>query len=298
MVEVAYSPTDYIGTHPSCVNVSEDELQTNMRAAIATQLPTLCELPTNEQRAAIVGGGPSTQDCLWDLWSQQAAGHYIVAINGAGAYLHSKGITPDALIILDAREHNAKYLDGIPNTVLLYLASQVHPAVFAKATERGFRVVVWHAAHAILSPKTDGNPIGGAVAEYVPYLPDGITEPGKPAMIGGGTTAGMLSISLMCVRGHRHLDLYGFDSSYRGKDGHPYPQAENDGDEPVEIIVGGQRYLSPQWMSTQAAQFPAIASSVWERFHAIIEVHGDGLLPAMAAEMVRMQAQAALGEMA
>ena len=52
----------------------------------------------------------------------------------------------------------------------------------------------------------------------------------KPVhLIGGGTTVGLLAMSLAFLRGFRKIHLYGFDSCYRGDEHHAYAQNLNDG---------------------------------------------------------------------
>lgn len=273
-----YTPETLIASHPSFVNTPDDELVANITAAVASGLPFVTQLPKREQSVAIVGGGPSVN--LWHLkLFHRDQGHHIAALGGAGVYLHSKGITPDSVVILDARVFNARFLYDLPSSVTLYLASQCNPAVFEEA-KRFDTVFIWHAAHPCMAqPGTQT-----AAPMMVPPAVLGMSL----TVIGGGTTVGMLAIPLYCCMGWTHQHLHGFDSSYREGKAHPYPQPENDGEETLDIefpLNSGVTYQTSMWMATQAAKFERVSKAVCERYGAIIEVHGDGLLPAFARAM-------------
>lgn len=276
-----YTPETLISSHPSFVNTDQDELVANIKAAVQSSLPIVTEQPATEQPVAIVGGGPSVN--LWHLeLFHRDQGHHIAALGGAGVYLHSKGITPDSVVILDARAFNARFLYDLPSSVTLYLASQCNPAVFDEA-KRFDNVFVWHAAH----PSMVNPAVHAAASEMMVPKDVDRSAPG-PAMIGGGTTVGMLAIPFYACLGFRYLHLHGFDSSYRDGRAHPYAQPENDGEETLDLeypLNSGIKYQTSMWMASQASKFPPVASAVMARYGAVIEVHGDGLLPAFAKAM-------------
>ena len=56
---------------------------------------------------AIVGGGPSLKNDVQLLQNLHSAGVQIFATNNSGTFLEQHGITPSALIVLDARASNA-----------------------------------------------------------------------------------------------------------------------------------------------------------------------------------------------
>lgn len=277
-----YTPGLLVAKHPSFVNTEQDELVANIKAAVQSGLPFVTPQPATEQPIAIVGGGPSL--ALWELkLFHRDQGHHIMALGGAGLHLHNHGITPDSLVILDARAFNARFLYDLPNSVTLYVASQCDPAVFEEA-KRFEKVFVWHAAHPCMAGDREMTASGMMVPQVDPaVLGMSVT------VIGGGTTVGMLAIPLACVLGFRALNLHGFDSSYRDGKAHPYPQPENDDEELMEIefpLFSGITYQTSMWMASQAAKFERVAQAVTKKYDATISVHGDGLLPAFARAMI------------
>lgn len=277
-----YSPDSLISKHPSFVNTDEETLAANIEAAVNRGLPFVCEQPATETPIAIVGGGPSTS-LLEIKMFHRLQGHHIMALGGAGVHLHNHGLTPDSVVILDARPFNARFLYNLPDTVTLYLASQCDPRVFEEA-KRFHNVFVWHAAHPCMAGERAYTASGLMVPKAIPAVALGMSV----AVIGGGTTVGMLSIPLACVLGYRHLNLHGFDSSYAEGKAHPYAQPENDGEETMVIefpLDSGITYETSMWMATQAAKFRSVAHAVIEKYSAEIAVHGTGLLPAFAKAM-------------
>lgn len=278
-----YNTATLVAKHPSFVNTEQDDLVANIKAAVQSGLPIVHKTPPTDQPIAIVGGGPSL--ALWELkLFHRDQGHHVMALGGAGVYLHSKGITPDSVVILDARAFNARFLYDLPDNVTLYLASQCHPAVFEEA-KRFDNVFVWHAAHPCMAGDREMTASGMMVPKYV--------DPAVLSMsvmaIGGGTTVGLLSIPLAGLLGFRAINLHGFDSSYRDGKAHPYPQPENDGEDLMEIefpLFSGVKYETSMWMASQAAKFERVSQAVTKQYDATISVHGDGLLPAFARAMV------------
>lgn len=243
-------------TVPLFCNVPDAQLFAQVQSAVDRDLPILTRHEANDETAVIVGGGPSAVNFIPELTARKKNGHVIFALNGAGRWLVDHGIDPDALIILDARPENIRFLFGIPKTTKLYLASQCHPCIFDAA--EGFDVVMWHANY-------DGK--------------SGVKENRDTVLIGGGTSVGMRALSVIHTLGFRHVHLYGYDSSYSDTEGHAYEQLQ---DEQLErITVEGREFVSPPWMIRQASDFPAVATDLARKGSALT-IHGDGLLPWVA----------------
>lgn len=261
-----YTPDGMMGAFETASNTPHAETIANIKAAIASGLPTI-QVGELKGDALIVGGGPSVKNLLWEIRARQTGlNQFVMAINGAAQYLHANGITPDALLILDARPHNTKFLEGLPDTVHLYLASQCSRTVY-EAAKRFQNVTVWHAS------------IDGAQWPEIkrPFY-----------VVGGGTTAGLLAITVECILGFRCIHVFGMDSSY-SDDGtaHPYQQPENDDDDLYEVVKSGRRFMSPLWMLRQVGSFASVQKQTWERFGATITIHGGGLLATHAEDLVR-----------
>lgn len=273
---VRHTPESYCEAHPTCANTPSETMAENIRTNAKLGLPNLYGQPPNGGHVVIVGGGVSVKDHLAELkFFHKNQGHEIIAINGMGKFLHDKGITPDVLLMLDARPGNQRFLDGVPPSVECLLASIMDPNVIRTAMERGHDVTLWHTG------------ING----------DEFPEIERPYSVVRSTanSAGLLAILVAGLMGFKHIHLYGFDSCYRSGEGHPYPQPENDGEEMHEITVGGNVYEGPLWMLFQAARFPAVVRQAQEHFNANVYVHGPGLIRAYADEMNR-KARQDLGE--
>jgi hypothetical protein len=264
---VRHSPQSHIETFATCGNTSDDIVRRNVLHASSLGLPFVEAGLPNGGHVMICGGGPSLADDLALIRMHKMQGWELYAINGTGAYLTQRGIVPDVLVILDARPHNARFIKGLRARTKLYLASQCDPAVFEAA--KGHDTYLWHAS---IDP-----------AEYADHPEVWGGKENVTVFHGAGTTAGLVSLHVLAYEGFKHIHCHGFDSSYRMGAGHPYPQPENADEQPQEIAIGGRNYLAPLWMQTQAARFPMVAQSVWDQFGATLYVHGDGLLPAVAA---------------
>ena len=246
---------------PIVCNTEDHEVFGNVRSAVARGLPWLQLAEPHDGVAVIVGGGPSMKPLLPMIAAHKAAGQTIFAVNGTVPTLGSVDVTPDYFVLLDARAANQGFVQ--PNKATKYLiASQCQPSVF-DALE-GNDVTVWHPAYP-------------GIQEYI-----GDKE---CALIGGGTTVGLQAMSIAFCLGYRNIHLYGFDSSYSmAGEGHAYPQAVNDGDAHESYWVSGKEYISAPWMARQAMEFQTAAQQLAEE-DTIIQVHGYGLLPAIAKAM-------------
>jgi acetyltransferase-like isoleucine patch superfamily enzyme len=260
-------------------NTPEDVLFEHIRSALRRGLPIIVPVRPHDKPAVIVGGGPSVKDELPRLASLYEG--TVFALNGAGLWLQRNGITPHAVILLDARAHNVKFIRGLEPRVHLYIATQCHPDVFDAAAANGNPVTTWHASYNTDHP-------AAIISEN-----DTIRETRSTVLIGPGTSVGLISLRLVHVLGYRTAHLFGYDSSYSPVYGfndrhesHAYPQTENDGDEPRGCLAGGRWFVSTPWMIRQAADFQHIAAAMMVEgmnFH----LYGDGLLQTMAREALK-----------
>lgn len=259
-----FPASDLASQLPMQCNVSDEVLYANIRAAIARghDIISLCE--PNNLIAVVVGGGPSVEKDVEEIRQRQKDGAKVFALNGAGLWLQSHGIIPDALIVLDARAHNARFICGLDRSVVLLPATQCDAAVFEAGKDH--QILAWH-------------PSMGGESEIV--------EPRATVLIGGSTTVGMRALHLLKVLGFRELHLFGYDSSVNVLAGqsHAYAQPENDADGLREVEVAGEVFYAPPWMIRQADDFRLIAAALIEIDGVALHVHGSGLLPTIAREM-------------
>ena len=250
---------------PLSCNTDDEQLYANIRACVARGHDIIRPVRPHEGVALIVGGGPSVRKDIEEIRARKAQRAIVFALNGAGLWLQENGIVPDALIVLDARPHNARFVADLDRSVLLLLASQCDAAVFEAGREHA--ILAWH-------PSMNGN--------------SGVVENRQTVLIGGSTTVGMRALRIVHVLGFRQAHLYGYDSSVDAVIGecHAYPQDENGNDLRTlrEVEVAGEMFYAPPWMIRQADDFRLIASGLMAEGLAI-HVHGDGLLPTIAREM-------------
>lgn len=234
---------------------------------LARDLPLFVEQSEHGMEAIIVGGGPSLADNLANLRFHKGRGAVVFALNGTHDWLIERGIVPDFHVMLDARPENARFV-GRPHRWVTYLmASQCHPSVF-DALE-GQHVIVWTAC-------TDAPENDQALAARFP---------GKPVMlVGGGATVGLKAMNLAYLWGFRRFSLYGFDSSYRGEANHAYRQDLNDRESRMEVHAAGKDFICAPWMAKQTMEFQGQYRQLTS-LGCRINVHGDGLLPHVAAQL-------------
>jgi hypothetical protein len=245
-------------------NTARDEIMGNVRSAVERDLNWFdFDGLVHDGHVAIVGGGPSLLDKIDEIRWRQQNGQSIWALNGTAAVLRDHGIWVDAHVILDARPENASFINHKAAEYLI--ASQCAPAVFERLDRAN--VTLWH-------PHIDG------MEEELSSVKD------KPVhLIGGGTTVGLLAMSLAFLRGYRQIHLYGFDSCYQGDEHHAYAQNMNDGERIIDVLFDGQKYRCAPWMAGQADEFQGLAEYMIGQ-GAVITAHGSGLIPAMAYELL------------
>lgn len=239
-------------------NVSDEVIYANIERNSLRKLDWLEMVPPHEGIALMVGGGPSLAQDVEEIRQRQRDGQVIFALNQVPAYLARFDLLADYQIILDARPENAEFIHPVKERALL--ASQCDAAVFERATNP----MLWH-------------PVVEQLGEHLMQL--------RPyAAIGGGTTVGLSAICLVYALGYRKMHLYGYDSSHRDLAGHAYVQRLNDTDQIVRACVNGQCFQSSLTMAKQAEFFPDLANRLMD-LGVEIMVHGEGLLPAVAAAM-------------
>jgi 6-hydroxymethylpterin diphosphokinase MptE-like len=245
-------------TMPIRVNVSDDDFYRNIEHACLLDLPWLQVGSQNELLAVLVGGGPSLAENLALLRRLYESGARFWAMNGSAIWLEKHGLHAHNHVLLDARPGNVRFLDYDRSGVHFFIASQCDASIFEALKD--VEVTLWHS-------NSEG------VAE--------LTGERETALIGGGTTVGLQTASIAFASGHRSFAFFGYDSSYRGDDGHAYAQPENDEDALVEIFAGARKFRCAKWMAHQAEEFQDVARQLMQA-GCQVSVHGDGLLPYVA----------------
>jgi hypothetical protein len=245
--------------HVVC-NTSDEQLFSNIRINSRRPGTWLKPVPAHDGIAVLCGSGPSLVDHLEDIRELFERGALIFAMNGAARFLAANGTIPDYQVIIDAREETAELVGPAVHHLF---ASQVHPKCFEKAPD----AQVWHLQ----------------IEGIDDYLPDELEAPQHGPnilMIGGAASVGNTATCLAYEMGYRNLQIYGYDSSHRNGHGHAFHQKMNDGDPCALVTFCGKEYLASLTMKLQAEKFQVTARALQE-LGCRIEVHGDGLLPAM-----------------
>lgn len=235
-------------------NTSDEEIYRNISTNSRRPGKWLDKSPAHGRVAVLCGSGPSLADHLHEVTRHRNEGAVIFAMNGAASYLAANGILPDYQVIIDAREETASLVGPAKQHLF---ASQVHPACFEKVPT----AQLWHL-------QVEG------MDDYTPDYDQPFVE------IGGAASVGNTATCLAYAMGYRNLQIYGYDSSHRNGQGHAFHQKMNDGDPCAWVTFCGKEYLVSLTMKLQAEKFQETAREL-KQLGTHIEVHGEGLLPAM-----------------
>lgn len=235
-------------------NTSDEQLLDNIRVNAHANQRWLKLAEAHDGVAVLCGSGPSLADSLDEIGQRQARGETIFALNAAAGFLGKHGIDPDYQAIADARDATAGLIG--PAKVHLF-ASQVSPLCFDRVPD----ATLWHMI-------TDG------IDDVLPDYDDDY------CLVGGGSSIGCTALYLAFAMGFRKFALYGYDSSYRGDKHHAMPQALNDDEAVITMPFKGVDYQISLTMRGQCKTFFGAAHHL-QSLGCQLEVHGDGVLPAM-----------------
>lgn len=236
--------------------VSAEKMLSNMRSALARDLPEVTPCKPHSGILSIAGGGPSLADTYRELHG------FICAVNGSLAFLLGHDIKDGASYacgVMDAGAHIADALVA-DKRVRYYVASICDPAVFDKL--QGCDVRLWH-----VSPQSTQDPTG-----VMAMLNE--AHPDTWLAVGGGCTMGLRWINLGYVLGFRKFHAHGLDSSFRDGATHAYPDRADTKD---RVLFNG-RHTRPNFLA-QVYDFFGVVNVMATRDPDVeIKLFGDGLL--------------------
>ena len=243
--------------HVVC-NTSEDQLhdniRTNARRATQRERGWLAIQAPHDGVAVLVGSGPSLAESIEAIRLHRKAGHTIIGLNGAAAYLDRNGIRADWQMLIDARPETASLIGPADDHLI---ASQCHPSLF------------------------DAAPHAKLYHLQVEGIDDDLPDYDRDyALVGGAASVGNTATVVAYVMGYRTLHLYGYDSSHRDTGSHAFHQSINDGEPCCSVKWNGKDYRTSLTMKLQAEKFQE-TGRLLEAEGVTIHVHGTGLLPDM-----------------
>ena len=236
------------------VNVDEDQIKKNVTYNIKQGYLQVQPYPTNDIETMIIGGGPSLSQHVEKIKQLRANGVKLIAINGAYKWCLDNGITPSAMVMVDARKFNARFTQPVVEDCKYFIASQCHPSVFKELPKD--RTYVWHTQSEILTEILE--------AQFEEWYP-----------VPGGSTVLLRAIPLFRMLGFKRFHIFGCDSCLEEDKHHAYEQLENDDELIIPVNVSGKIFNCNPWMISQAQEFIDLIRMIGDEIE--LEVYG-GLL--------------------
>lgn len=245
----------------------------NIGQNIKRQLPQAQAYPLQKDvRIAILCGGPSLEQHKEEVQQKYKDGVKLVATNGTHDWCLDNGMSPSAMVMVDSREFNERFVRRAIKDCKYLIASQCHSSVFdvLNSSKAAKNVYIWHALAGV------GEQL--VLDEY--YL-------GNYSFVPGGSTVGLRAIALMRMLGFQDMDIYGMDSCYMDDKHHSYSQKENDTTEVKNVYCFGKMFRCTSWMASQADEFQELVANLGGAFR--LDVHGEGLIKHIMREAVKIQ---------
>jgi len=238
------------------VNEDKEKIRDNIKKNIKRGLPQVRPYETQEGKiVGLVLGGPTLKKTFPDLLEKRQNGMPVITVNGTHKYCMTGGLIPSAMIMLDSREFNNRFVYPLVEECKYFISSQCHPSVFENLKDN--KVWIWHCAG-------DDN---------IDLLEEEYGKDYFPVM--GGATIALRAVHLLRMLGFPKFEMYGFDSCIM-EDHHAYEQPENDGEEVLDVVVSGREFLCTAANYHQAKEFVDMISKTGEHYD--LAVHGDGLI--------------------
>lgn len=240
---------------------TDDDIARNIESAIKRNLRRYMEISGTERGAvSIVGSGPS----LKRTWQNIAkVGGDIIACNAACQFLLERGIVPKYMMCFDADPLMLEFLT--PHKGITYLlGSRCPPKAFDML--EGCDIVCWHAA-------------GDRDIESILQKHGRFDDP----MIPGGSAAVTRAMVIAQTLGYKEHHLWGADSSFDADDTHI--RRSTTVEKRMHVNLAGRTFETAPWMTQQVEDFKVLAPPMRDFYGVRLTVHGDGLIPQVAASM-------------
>tara|TARA_R100000988_G_scaffold99475_1_gene68608 strand:+ start:795 stop:1637 length:843 start_codon:yes stop_codon:yes gene_type:complete len=239
------------------INETPENITRNIKSSINRDLPQVIPHETQPDKVVcLVAGGPSLSTTFGIIEEKKNNGVPIVALNGTYKYCFDRGVSPSAMIMLDSREFNKRFVEPTLDKCKYFIASQCHPSVFDKLSNN--ETYIWHCA-------------GDTDNEHL--LKEKYNDQYYPVM--GGSTVTFRAIHLLRMLGFCKFELFGFDSCIMDEH-HAYSQPENDEEQEIEVVLGDRKFRCTVAHFQQAKEFVQLVSTTGDHYE--LSVHGDGLI--------------------
>ena len=236
------------------VNTDIEKIKENVEHNIKQGYLQVQPHSTNDIEVMIVGGGPSLLQHIEKIKKLRAKGVKLITINNAYKWCIDNGLTPSAMVMVDAREFNARFTKPVVDDCKYFLASQCNPLCFEGLPKD--RTYLWH---------TQVDDLNEVLAEqYETWHP-----------VPGGSTVLLRAIPLFRMLGFKRFHLFGCDSCIEEDKHHAYEQVENDGQLVMPVNVSGKIFNCNPWMVSQAQEFIDLIKMLGDEIE--LEIYG-GLL--------------------
>lgn len=253
------------------VNVDETTLEAQTIQNIEAGWMQAIPHDRQDRECILIAGGPSLPTQLAEIKALRAAGAALVTVNGAYGWALKKGLRPSAQIVLDARAFNSRFVEPVLDDCRYLIASQVHPSTLESLPRD--RTWLWHSG----------------VSQAAEAAARRHCEGGHFFTIPGGSTVVLRAIPLIRMLGFWRLHIFGFDSCIAAGRHHAYPQAENDHEHVIPVVVGGRAFECTPWMLHQANEFMGLVPMLGDEME--LAVYGDGLIAHIVATGAAFQTQ-------
>ena len=238
------------------INEDKDKIRDNIRKNIQRGLPQVQPYETQwEKIVCLALGGPTLKETFPNLLEKRHDGIPVITVNGSYKYCIDNGLEPSAMVMLDSREFNNRFVKPLRKDCKYFISSQCHPSVFDML--EGYQVWIWHVAgdeNYDLLQKQYGE-------EYFPVM--------------GGATIALRAVHLLRMLGFHKFEMFGFDSCVIGEH-HAYEQPENDDEGVIDVTVSGKEFRCTAAHYHQAKEFVDMISKTGEHYD--LAIHGNGLI--------------------
>lgn len=240
------------------VNTDFDTLVSNIRTNVAANYQQATPHIKNNVEIMILGGGPSLDDFEDEIRKNRTAGMPLVCTNATYNWCLERGITPSALVIVDARPFNSRFISQVVPSCKYFFASQCHPSLFETVPRE--QIWMWHSVASNEAADVLDSCYGDELWYPVP----------------GGSTVMLRAFVLFRMLGFHKMHVYGFDSCMRDDAHHAYPQVENDAEVTVNVTIADRTFRCQAWMASQAQEFIEQMKMMGDEVD--LNVRGDGLI--------------------